>query len=657
MAKEFSVNGPIFKLALEHGRDFQRFAPGATSGKAVKPKTVQSLVDKGAYAWFAYMPINSWGGRDTERWRVGVAEGHADYVEFQAPKDSQLSHLKDLAVAEAAKASGGKRKPPRALVKELLDAIKAGDEAEVARLAPLAGAGEFDKERPVDVAAAYAKPRLVELLLPHCDPNVALDDGEIEPRALMHAVHGGSLESVQLLLPRCDPRGTDSGGWTALMSAATSREGAAMAPLLLPRSDLDAAEKREGRTALMMASKAAKVDFVRQLAPSAALDKQDAKGRTALMHAVDPDKWTNHIDWHESGRRAEVIEVLLAAGAKPDICDAEGDTALLHAVKRPLEDAVALLAPVSDLRASNAKGDSALTLAAAGHSWKILQAVLDGSDVDHKNAAGDTALILAARSGSAQFVAELCRRADVDAQNVKGRTALMEALAGVASKKSGWSSSGSDLGPLRCVLRLLPLSNLDLQDAEGQSALMLCAEAGIPELLGLMLPTADVNLRDAKGATALARLCAGREDNECFELVLEKADARIPDNAGITPLMRAVDEPDKLRRLIPKSDLDARDAEGRTALMHAADGYAATEAVTILLEARANATLLDHAGRSAEAIARARGESAEELANLLRDVSGAKSVADELGALIPVPTKPPKTSAAPKQRKRRSGGL
>ncbi len=656
MPKEFSVKGPIFKLALEHGTDFHRFTPGAKAGKPIKAKAVQGLVDKGVYAWFAYMPINRWTGRETERWRVGVDERSGDYVEFQALRDVDFSNMRDLAAAEAAKASGGKRKPPRALVKELIEAVKKGDEAEVARLAPLAAAGEFDDERPIDVAGRYRKARMVELLLPHCEPNFAREDGQVEPRALFAAVSGGSAEAVQLLLPRCDPKVRSSDGWTALMSAATMQEGAAICALLLPRSDVDAAERREGRTALMMAAKESKVDFVRALAPHAALDQQDAKGRTALMHAIDPDKWKNHIDWHEGSRRSEVLGVLLAAGAKPNLRDAEGNTALLHAVMRPLEDAMELLVPNSDLRISNAKGETALTIAAGGNSSKILRAILDGSDVDHKNAQGDTALIVAARAGSAEFVTELCRRADVNARNAKGRTALMEALARVASKKSGWSSSGSDLGPLRCVLRLLPMSNLDLQDEEGQTALMLCAEAGIPELLGLMLPTADVNVRDAKGATALARLCSRGEDSECFELLLEVADAKLADNAGQTPLMRASDEPEKVRKLAPGSDVDARDNDGATALMHAAAQYRGLEAAKLLLQGGADATLKDNSGRSAEDRARERGAEGAELANLLRDVGGAESFADELGAFIPVPKKPAAPAEKP-TRKRRSGGL
>lgn len=648
MPKEFSVKGPIFKLALEHGTDFQRFSPGAKAGKPIKAKAVQSLVDKGVYAWFAYMPINRWTGRETERWRVGVDERSGDYVEFQALRDVDFSNMTDLAAAEAAKASGGKRKPPRALVKELIEAVKKGDEAEVARLAPLAAAGEFDNERPIDVAARHGKPRLVELLLSHCDPNVVREDGKIEPVALFSAVYSGSVEAVQLLLPRCDPKGTSSDGWTALMSAATRREGPALSALLLPRSDVDAAERREGRTALMMAAKEAMVDIVHALAPQAALDKQDSKGRTALMLAIDPDRWKNHIDWHEGAHRKEVLEVLLAAGAKPDLRDADGNTSLLQAVMRPLEGAVELLTAHSDIRASNVKGETALTLAASGHSSKILRAVLDGSDVDHKNAQGDTALIVAARSGSAEFVAQLCRRADVNAQNAKGRTALLEALGALTEKKSGWSS-GNDMGPLRCVLRLLPLSDLNLQDEDGETALMKCAEAGLPELLGLMLPRADVNVRDAKGATALARIAGGREDAECFELLLERADARIADNEGRTPLMRAMWDEEKLRALVGRSDIDAIDNSGQTALMVAAGSYSGAKAVRILLDAGADATVVDGQGRTAEIIARERGgEEEEELANLLRDAAGSQSFRSELDDDIRKPAKPKK----PAKRKR-----
>lgn len=648
MPKEFSVKGPIFKLALEHGSDFQRFAPGAKAGKPVKAKTVQSLVDKGVYAWFAYMPLNRWTGRETERWRVGVDERSGDYVEFQALRDVDFSNIKDLAAAEAAKASGGKRKPPRALVKELIEAVKKGDEAEVARLAPLAGAGEFEDRRPIDIAAEYGKPRLVELLLPHCDPNFVREDGAVEPQALFQAVRGGSTEAVELLLPRCDPKGASSEGWTALMSATRARNGWELVDLLLPRSDVDAAERRDGHTALMMAALAGNRDVVRTLLPHADLNKQDAKGRSALMLALDPQQHTSHMDWHETSRRADIARELLAAGASAKLRDSDGNTSLLHAVKRSAKEAVKALLPASDLAASNNEGNTALTLAAGGHDIELLTLVLEGSEVDHKNKDGDTALIVAARGARPDAVAALCKRADCNAQNAKGRTALVEALRSLTEKKSGWSS-GNDMGPLRCVLRLLPLTDLDLQDEAGETALMKCAEAGLPELLGLMLPRADVNARDAKGATALARLSGGREDAECFELVLERADARIVDNEGRTPLMRAIWDEEKMRALVGRSDVDAADDSGQTALMLAAGRHSAT-AAQILLDAGADAALVDAQGRTAEAIAREHGEAGEELANLLREVAGSQSFRSELQNKIRKPAKPPQVG-----RKKRPG--
>lgn len=647
MAKEFSVKGPIFKLALEHGTDFQRFAPGAKSGKPIKPKAVQALVDKGTYGWCAYMPINSWGGRDTERWRVGVAEGHSDYVEFQAPKDAQLSHLKDLAVAEAAKASGGKRKPPRALVKELNEAVRKGDEAEVARLAPLAAAGEFDDDRPIDLAARYGNPRLVELLLPHCDPNVARDDGRVEPAALFGAVSANSAEAVRLLLARCDPKATSSDGWTALMSAARSRDGDEIVDLLLPLSDVNAVDRREGRSAIMIAAQSSKSDVVLKLLPHAKLDIQDAKGRTALMLALDAEQSTSHMDWHESERRARIVDALLAAGADASLKDADGNTALMHAVRRSNREAAKRLVAASDLGAANNAGDTALTIAARRRHLEMLTLALPGSVVDHKNSVGDTALIIAAREARPDAVAVLCKLADCDAQNAKGRTALMEALRALTEKKSGWSS-GNDMGPLRCVLRLLPLTDLDLQDAEGETALMRCAEAGLPELLGLMLPRANVDLRDAEGATALARLCGGREDAECFDLLLERADARIADHEGRTPLMRAIWNVDRLRALAGRSDVDARDGAGQTALMLAAASYSGMAAARILLDAGADATLVDAQGRTAEAIARELGEEGEELANLLREVAGSQAFQSDLQAKI----RKPKQTAKPEKKKR-----
>ena len=124
---------------------------------------------------------------------------------------------------------------------------------------------------------------------------------------------------------------------------------------------------------------------------------------------------------------------------------------------------------------------------------------------------------------------------------------------------------------------------------------------------------------------------------ECFDLLLERSDARIADNLGRTPLMRAESDEEKILKLVGRSDIDARDNSGATALMLAAGHHYEANAAKLLLEAGADPSLVDDQGRTAESIARARGKDGLELANMLRDIVASQSESDELGDFIPVP--------------------
>lgn len=76
----------------------------------------------------------------------------------------------------------------------------------------------------------------------------------------------------------------------------------------------------------------------------AALDAQDAAGRTALMYAIYPrfHGWTagygnqafarhGHSLWHDNQGQIQMVQFLLKQGAKVDITDNDGMTALMHA--------------------------------------------------------------------------------------------------------------------------------------------------------------------------------------------------------------------------------------------------------------------------------------------------------------------------------------
>jgi ankyrin repeat protein len=110
---------------------------------------------------------------------------------------------------------------------------------------------------------------------------------------------------------------------------------------------------------------------------------------------------------HKAVNNANVLRLLLDAGAPTDTRDASGLTPLMDASWHGHLDAVQLLLKAgADLDARSATGASALTLAARhGHPVVVAHLLQAGADVESKNEAGESALWLSAPH--AAVVAEL----------------------------------------------------------------------------------------------------------------------------------------------------------------------------------------------------------------------------------------------------------
>lgn len=141
--------------------------------------------------------------------------------------------------------------------------------------------------------------------------------------ALVYAAGWGDAGKVRALLDagaRTDARAND--GWTALMFAAARGEPGSLKALVESGADINATNKWR-QTALMAAARVGSIEKAQLLLDAGALaNLTDIEGNTALSIAA-----SNEID-------AQVLAVLLKAGAPVDMPDRDGVTPLMKAAER-----------------------------------------------------------------------------------------------------------------------------------------------------------------------------------------------------------------------------------------------------------------------------------------------------------------------------------
>ncbi|NGP54014.1 ankyrin repeat domain-containing protein [Thioalkalivibrio sp. XN8] len=224
-----------------------------------------------------------------------------------------------------------------------------------------------------------------------------------------------------------------------------------------------------------------------------------------------------------------------------------------------------------------------------------------------RSATRPVALLLALGGIAAALPAEA-----VDPRGWDGRLETMHDYAAPASEgKTGLMHAAGD-GDLALARQLLAAgAGVDDRNANGGTALMYAVSAGDVAMARLLLEAgADPNARARIGWTPLLVGAAkGRAD--AIKLLLDAgADAADADAYGWTPLMRAVSAGHvaAVDALLgsERANLEAREESGATAL-HIAAGRGYTEIVRRLLDAGAEASAADGAGRTPADVARLQG--------------------------------------------------
>ncbi len=254
---------------------------------------------------------------------------------------------------------------------------------------------------------------LVKLLL---DNGADAGLGNQKNRTPLHfAAEPGNIQIMTMLLGAgADVNSTDNDGVTALMLLAQNGKTDA-ALKLLGNAEIDISiQDNEGRRAIDYATSAGLRELVKALS-QADEDHADTYGNTTLHHAC----------WNE---QSEVVKVLLEKDpAGVDKLNDEGESPLILAVRRSnLMIVELLLAAGAKPGCADADGVFPLHIAAGNGDLFVGKALLkSGAGVNEKTSDGQTPLIVAARSGKNDFTAMLIESgADVNGVDNSRHSAL-----------------------------------------------------------------------------------------------------------------------------------------------------------------------------------------------------------------------------------------
>ena len=190
---------------------------------------------------------------------------------------------------------------------------------------------------------------------------------------LMSAAHFGHKDDVEKLLAKgLDVNAANRRGDTPL-SLACSRDDLPLVELLLARGAKMEARATRYDTPLMRASRfrrVATVKFLLERTKSEEVDAQNAQGNTALIEAC------------KAGTK-EVVELLLAAGAKAEHANKNQMTCFLEACETGTLDLIKLMlsTPGTDVHAKSRHGDGALELSRWGRDADEIQELLKARGV------------------------------------------------------------------------------------------------------------------------------------------------------------------------------------------------------------------------------------------------------------------------------------
>ena len=432
---------------------------------------------------------------------------------------------------------------------------------------------------------------------------------------LMIASENGNTNIINVLLNAlADPNNTDDEGDTCLHYAARNDCCTEVIQAIISHgADVNATNKTHA-TALMLACANGNIDALNALLNAGGdPNLADAYGDTCLhyiarnycctevlqpiiSHDADVNATNNKnvtalmlacVDMNE-----DAINVLLNAGADPNIADDKGATCIHHAVFESCSKNVLeiIVNHGRDVNVTNKNNRTALLLACKEGNKDIINLLLNaGADPNIIDANGATCIHYAVVEGCSKDVLEIIvnHGADVNATDKNHVTALM--LACVKGNKD--------------VINVLLNAGADPNIADGKGAT--CIYHAVGEgcskdvLETIVNHGADVNAKNKFNRTALLIACVKGNKDAINILLNAGADPNVTDYMGAACIHHVVGEgcsKDVLEIVVNHgADIDAINKTNATALMLACE-KGKKDAIDVLLNAGANPNFADADG-------------------------------------------------------------
>jgi len=433
-------------------------------------------------------------------------------------------------------------------------------------------------------AASDGDKKLVDSLLKSKDVDINERDWD-DLTALITASSAGHIDIVKLLLKKnADVNASDKDGITALMEASIMGHTKIVDLLIDAGAEVDFKSNSQV-TALWLASGENKIDVMKHLlkkGADATVTRSD--GITALMTA----SVAGHV---------EAVQLLLDNDADPSAFDADGLTALMNAAENGSVAVLKKLIQAANdekfVNTMSTTGFNALIIASAhGHSEAAKYLINDAkADVNLVHDNKVTSLMYAAASGKIDTMKVLLEdgKVDVNALHTNGGSALIEACTAGASEAISFLVQNG--------------AKFDIIDYDGVTPLMAIAAQGNIEGVTTILDalkkemnpaqlTEHINLFSYSGGSAVMFAAAGGH-SEAMKALIELG-------ADVNAIAQATPEYlEKLAVMIQEGTVQDDDphVDGVTAAHVAAQG-GHLESVNILIDAKADVTILDDEDRT-----------------------------------------------------------